>query len=99
MQIDSSIKLEDVLNSKTDLYKIREFYDNYTKPNEKRNYKIYCVKYGDIFDKQDEFSKLLGIGKLNMVNKSSRKNTNKELDNIYSDLIDEMDKNDFIIIS
>ena len=99
VKIDSSIKLEDVLNSKTDLYKIREFYDNYTKPNEKRNYKIYCVKYGDIFDKQDEFSKLLGIGKLNMVNKSSRKNTNKELDNIYSDLIDEMDKNDFIIIS
>lgn len=99
IQIDRSIKLKDVLDSKKDLYKIREFYDNYTKPNEKRNYKIYCVKYEDIFDKQDELSKLLGIGKLNMVNKSSRKNSNKKLDNIYSDLIAEMNKNEFITIS
>jgi len=98
VQIDKSIKLKDVLDSKKDLYKIREFYDNYTKPNEKRKYKIYCVKYEDIFDKQDELSKLLGIGKLNMVNKSSRK-SNKKLDNIYGDLIAEMNKNKFIIIS
>jgi hypothetical protein len=99
VQIDKSIKLKDVLNSKKDLYKIREFYNNYTKPNEKRNYKIYCVKYEDIFDKQDELSKILGIGKLDMVNISSRKNSNTALNNIYSDLIDEMYKNDFIIIS
>ena len=81
------------------MYKIREFYDNYTKPNEKRNYKIYCVKYEDIFDKQDELSKLLGIGKLNIVHNSSRKNSDKELENIYSDLIVEMNKNEFIIIN
>lgn len=98
VQCDESIKIEDVLNSKKDLYKIREFYDNYIKPNEKRNYKIYCVKFEDIFHKQDELSKLLGIGKLNMVNASSRKH-DKELDIIYSDLIDEMNKNDSIIIS
>tara|TARA_Y100000992_G_scaffold123281_1_gene80743 strand:- start:2861 stop:3448 length:588 start_codon:yes stop_codon:yes gene_type:complete len=99
IQIDKSIELKDVLDSKKDLYKIREFYDNYTKPNEKRNYKIYCVKYEDIFDKQNELSKLLGVRKLNMVDKSSRKNSNKELDNIYDDLIDEMNKNEFIMIS
>lgn len=99
VQINKSIKLKDVLDSKKDLYKIREFYDNYTKPNKKRNYKIYCVKYEDIFNKKDELSKLLGIGKLDIVNKSSRKNSNKELDNIYSDLIAEMNKNEFIIIS
>ena len=98
VQIDKSIKLKDVFKSKKDLYKIREFYDNYTKPNKKRNYKIYCVKYEDIFDKQDELSKLLGIGKLNMVDKSSRKNSNKELDNIYGDLIAGMKKNEFITI-
>jgi len=34
-----------------------------------------------------------------MVDKSSRKNSNKELDNIYGDLIAEMNKNEFIIIS
>ena len=99
VEIDKSIKLEDVLDSKKDLYKIREFYDNYTKPNEKRNYKIFCVKYEDIFDKQDELSKLLGIGKLNLVNKSTVKNSNKELDIIYEDLITEMNKNEFIIIN
>ena len=57
------------------------------------------IKYEDIFDKQDELSKLLGIGKLDIVNKSSRKNSDKELDNIYSDLIAEMNKNEFIIIN
>jgi hypothetical protein len=99
IQTDKSVKLNDVLKTQKDLYKIREFYDNYTKPNEKRKYKIYCVKYEDIFHKQDEFSKLLGIGKLNIVNKSSRKNGHKGLENIYSDLIAEMNKNEFIIIS
>ena len=99
VQIDESIKLKNVLKSKKDLYKIREFYDNYTKPNEKRNYKIYCVKYEDIFDKHGELSELLGIGELDIVDKSSRENSNKELDNIYSDLIAEMNKNEFIMIS
>lgn len=98
IQIDSSIKLNDVLSSKKDLYKIREFYDNYTKPNIKRNYKIYCVKYEDIFHKQDELSELLGIGKLNMVNKSTRKVVSKDLNDIYADLITEMNQNEFIKI-
>jgi CRISPR/Cas system CSM-associated protein Csm2 small subunit len=99
IQTDKSIKLADVLSSNKDLYKIREFYENYTKPNKERNYKIYCIKYEDIFDKQDEISNLLGIGKLNLVNRSLRKDSNEELDRIYADLIDEMNKNDFIMIS
>ena len=99
IQSDSKIKLEDVLSTGEDLYKIREFYNNYIKPNEKRNYKIYCVKYEDIFTKQDELSNLLEIGKLNIVNTSTRKDSNEKLDKIYSDLIAEMNKNDFIIMS
>jgi hypothetical protein len=99
IQVDSNVKLEDVLSRGEDLYKIREFYDNYIKPNEKRNYKIYCVKYEDIFNKQDELSNLLEIGKLNIVDESSRKNSNEKLDEIYADLICEMNKNNFIIIS
>jgi len=99
IQSDKNIKLQDVLSKGEDLYKIREFYDNYMKPNKKRNYKIYCVKYEDIFEKQDELSDLLNIGKLNLVNESSRKDTDKQLDIIYSDLIDEMRKNNFIIVS
>jgi hypothetical protein len=99
IQSDKKIKLQDVLDSGEDLYKIREFYDNYIKPNEKRNYKIYSIKYEDIFNKQDELSNLLEIGKLNITNTSTRKNSNEKLDNIYSELIDEMNKNNFIIIS
>lgn len=99
IQIDSTIKLEDVLSTGKDLYEIRQFYDNYIKLNEKRNYKIYCIKYEDLFDKQDELSDLLGIGKLNLVNKSKRTNYDEKLASIYADLIDEMNKNKFIIIS
>jgi hypothetical protein len=99
IQTDKTIKLDDVLSSGKDLYKIRDFYDNYMKPNEKRNYKIYCIKYEDIFDKQDELSNLFGIGKLKMVNKSTRNHSNTQLDEIYADLIDEMSRNDFIIIN
>ena len=94
-----NIKLEDVLNTGKDLYNIRGFYDNYTKPNMNRNYKIYSVKYEDIFDKQDELSELLGIGKLNLVNKSERKQSDNKLDIIYSDLIDEMNKKKFITMN
>ena len=39
VQLDKSIKLKDVLESKKDLYKMREFYDNYTKPNENETIK------------------------------------------------------------
>ena len=69
------------------------------KPNKNRNYKIYCVKYEDIFDKQDELSRVLEVGKLYMVNQSTRKDSNEILDKIYSDLIEEMNNNDFIIIN
>lgn len=99
IESDNTIKLNDVLHTRKDLYKIREFYNNYIKPNENRNYKIYCVKYEDIFNRQDELSNLLGIGKLNIINTSTRTESNNELHIIYSDLIDEMNKNDFIIIS
>jgi hypothetical protein len=98
IQSEPSITLNDVLTTGKDLYNIGEFYNNYTQPNEKRNYKIYCVKYEDIFDKQDELSKVLGVGNLHLVNTSKKKATNKNLENIYKDLMDIMNKNDFIMI-
>jgi hypothetical protein len=88
-----------VLDTGNDLYKIREFYDNYTLPNAERNYKIYSVKYEDIFDRQDELSNVLGVGKLNLVNKSTRLKCNERLSEIYKDLIDIMNKNEFIMIN
>lgn len=54
IQCNPNVKFENVLKTGNDLYKIKEFHYNYTKPNSNRNYKIYCVKYEDIFDKQDE---------------------------------------------
>ena len=99
IQTDVTIKLDDVLASGKDLYKIREFYNNYVKVNKNRNYKIYCINYEDMFNKQDELSSLFGIGKLNMINFSKRKDSNKKLDNIYADLIEEMNNNAFITIS
>ena len=93
------IKLDEVIKSGKDLYKLREFHNNYIKKNKNRNYKIYCVKYEDIFDKQDNLSELLKVGKLNIENTSKRKNSNKDLDKIYADLIKEMEENEFITIS
>jgi hypothetical protein len=99
IQCNKNINFQDVLKTGKDLYNIRDFYDNYTKPNMNRNYKIYSVKYEDIFNKQDELSELLGVGKLNLVNKSQRKQSDNKLDIIYSDLIDEMNKNNFITMN
>jgi hypothetical protein len=99
IQLDTDIKLDDVLNTGTDLYKIREFYDNYTQSNEKRNYKIYSVKYEEIFDKQHELSKILGIGDLNLVKRETERTHPEKLNEIYKELIDIMNKNNFIIIN
>ena len=103
IQIDRNITLNDVVKKEKDLYKINEFYNNYTKINKKRNYKIYSVKYEDIFDKQFELSKILGIGPLNLIKKETKRNPDKKiikkLNEIYKDLIDKMNKNNFIMIN
>lgn len=100
IQIDENIMIEDVIKQNKDLFKINEFYDNYTK-SKKRNYKIYCIKYEELFDKQDELSKVLNIGPLNLIKKESNRNeTSNEikLTKIYKNLINKMSNNDFISI-
>ena len=94
--------IEDVMTEMKDLYGIKQFYKNYTRRNERRNYRILCVKYEDIFEKQNELSRYLGAGKLNLVRKETRRNEPEitdKLNFIYKDLIDEMNKNSFISIS
>lgn len=61
------IKYSDVIEQKKDLYELEEFFDNYTNPNEERNYKITCINYHKLFDNQDELAKHLGVGSLNLV--------------------------------
>ena len=98
IQSNRNITREQVLQSGQDLYKLNEFYKNYTTPNSNRNYKIIAVKYEDIFDKQHELARVLGVGDLNLINSSNRKETNLSLELIYEDLIDTMKQNPFIMI-
>lgn len=101
IQCQPGVSFKRVIEEKKDLYGFREFYDNYTTKNPKRNYKIICVKYEDIFDKQNELSKILNIGPLGLV----KKETQREqihldvLTEIYKEFNEVIDKNDFIFIS
>jgi len=96
-------KLKDVIEQKKDLYGLKEFYNNYTQKDKNRNYKIYCVKYKEIFEKQNELSNLLGVGKLNLEKKETKRempeNELSILNNIYKDLLDTIDNNEFVFIS
>ena len=104
VQSKKGIKIEDVIETSKDLYDIKGFYDNYTKPNPNRNYKIYCIRYGDLFDNHAELSKVLGIGKLNIVRKETNRkeamnNYYEGLNKVYKDLIEIMKKNKFLMIN
>lgn len=97
---NGNIKLRDVLNSATDLYGMEEFFDNYTRPNN-RNYKIYCVKYEMFWDNIGVFNQLLGIPDIKQLypQKSERKKTiyfKDQLNKIYLPLIKKMNSNTFI---
>ena len=93
-----------VLEQKKDLYGIEEFYNNYMTPN-KRNYKIYGIRYEDIFDNLEELNKTFGLS--NEFNHTLvKKETKREypenelmiLEEIYKPLKDKMSKNKFIEI-
>jgi len=94
------IDLNDVLAQAKDLYKIQEFYDNYTRPNPNRNYTIYCIKYESMFDRQGDLSRVFNIGPLNLVKKESdhQEDEYHQLYIIYHDLLQQMAKNDFLFL-
>lgn len=97
--------LDDVLDSKEDLYGVEEFFDNWTRPNPNRNYKIICIKYSDIFDKQEELMKTLGITPheehVLTMKETEREYPENELNilyKIYQPLIEKMKTKEFIEI-
>lgn len=99
---NGNIHLKDVLNTKRDLYKIEEFFDNYTMSRE-RNYNIYCVKYEDFFNNISLFNKIMllpDIKELYPVKQERHKSINMEarLKQIYKSLIEKMNKKMFIEI-
>ena len=111
IQANSNITIKNVIDNEKDLYKIEEFYNNYTTNNNKRNYKIYCVKYEDFFKNIDEFNTILNLPndrKCYPIKKESPyvwgttikkdKNEHKKLSSIYDSLLNKMDKMPFIKI-
>ena len=95
--------LEEVIEQNKDLYEIEDFYNNYTTFNKNRNYKIYCIKYEEIFDKQDDLSRLFNIGHLNLEKKESKRNYDSEevdiLKLIYENLMERQYNNNFIMVN
>lgn len=55
-----NINIYDVLKTKNDLYKLEDFFDNYTTPRNK-NYNIYCIKYELFWSNISIFNNLMGI--------------------------------------
>jgi hypothetical protein len=104
IQSNPAITLPQVLASKKDLYGIGNFFDNYTTPGIKRNYKIYCLKYEDLFKKIGELNKVLHLQCFNNnypVEKTREKPFNIDvvtLQKIYAPLRERMDKMPFIKI-
>lgn len=101
IQPNTTNMITNVITEMKDLYDITEFYNNYTTPKE-RNYPIHCIRYEEIFEKQNELSQILDIGPLHLVQNPLRRHYNKEvfykLYTVYLDLIKKMDKKKFIEI-
>lgn len=100
---DGEIYFGDILKSQKDLYKLEEFFDNYTSPNE-RNYPIYCVKYENFFNNIELFNKIMGVPDIKALypSKIERKKTYtyvKQLTLIYYSLIIKMNRMRFIEIT
>jgi hypothetical protein len=100
---DTTIKLQDIIDSAKDLYGIEDFFDNYTNNKEERNYKIYSVKYEDFFDNISYFNSIFELPddtqiypkKIESVRKMSPQHYLLEV--IYSNLICKMNKMNFIV--
>jgi len=88
---------EIVIGNMVDLWKLGEFFNNYTMPNNKRNYKIYCVNYDKFWDNISLFNFALNlpdIKELYPIRKESSTYHSvyrKEFNQIYKPLIDKME--------
>ena len=99
---NGEIYFGDVIKSNRDLYKLEEFYDNYTIPK-KRNYPICCIKYEDFFNNISLFNKVLGIPDIKSLYPKNQERPKKftyvkELSIIYYSLMIKMNKMRFIEI-
>jgi hypothetical protein len=105
IQCNPSITLEQVIDNRKDLYGIENFFDNYTSRNVNRNYKIYCIKYEDLFTNIEELNRVLNIRCNNksiypteVVRLKPELEDKEALDNIYKNLKNKMERMPFIKI-
>jgi len=100
---NGEIYFGDIIKSNKDLYKLEEFFDNYTMLKN-RNYPIYCIKYELFFSNISAINKILGIPDIKRLyplkNERKKKYTyEKELMSIYFSLIYKMNRMRFIEIT
>ena len=86
------IELKDVINSNKDLYKLNEFYDNYT--NSKKQYNILVINFDNIDNNIENINRILKIPKNNYFPKLVHKDYNhdKTVVKIYETLSQKIDK-------
>jgi hypothetical protein len=99
---NGEIYFGDVIKSKIDLYKLEEFFNNYTMFKD-RNYPIYCIKYEMLFYNISVLNKVLGIPDIKSLyplkNERKKRYTYlKELTEIYYSLINKMCRMKFLEI-
>ena len=97
-----NINIFDVLKSGKDLYKMEEFFDNYTIPKD-RNYSIYCVKYELLWENIPLFNRLMGIPDIKGLYPEKHERPKQlqflvQLTAIYNSLINKMKSMRFIEI-
>lgn len=100
---DGNIRLIDVVKEKKDLYEIEEFYDNYMTSKKSRNYRIYGIKYERFWRNIPLFNKIMEIPNIISLYPIKIETPkigvyDKELYEVYENLINKMKKNNFIVI-
>ena len=105
IQCNSSITLDHIIDSKRDLYGIENFFDNYTRYNPNRNYKIYCIKYENLFKNIEALNRVLNIQCINksiypteIVRHKPELEEKDTLECIYTNLKKKMERRPFITI-
>jgi hypothetical protein len=105
IQCNPSITLEQVIQTKTDLYGIENFFNNYTSRNVNRNYKIFCIKYEKLFANIEELNRVLNIRCNNksiypveVVREKPKLEEHDTLEKIYAHLKQKMERMPFITV-
>lgn len=93
------ISIQDIIQSREDLFGLESFFDTYTTSRAQRNYPIICIKYESLFDNWHRINKLLHIPNVPSLY-PTRKETTRHIPEhyktvlyeIYAPLINKMNK-------